>query len=391
VFLPGTSGTARYHTAANGWTTAPLRDGALPAELLHIQTELGCLILNPAHLYKRFGDSLEAQPLTERPVTVKREENGYRFTLTFPSFPEGEGHSWALLSESPLIEWTPAAEALWAPYGRLSDQRWCYDGYYYRTPESYTPFSAGMYWRNPGAYLPRALTLTGGSRASERLSWVMLDTMLSYQHKDGYWPSSPESRWLKEDYGIGGGFYDTRFNADTTETYLVGYQNTGDKRFLTAALKQLDWFTAYAAHSHYTVTDGSREGWLVYDYTWPGHEGEVRPALCALNHQLQEIQTLLRAYEFTGNEDHLSLSETLTEGVRLTRDRWLKPDGSLHYAYLPDGTMGMADYDALTYNNLFDLQALRERLKLGRDPDLQVLMDSKKQQMDAAGITGYRT
>ena len=387
IRLPGTAGSLRCHSPETGWQTLPLA-GTLPIALLHISTDQGHMLLSPAYMYKRFGTSLEDQAELVRPASVTHDGGEFTIRISFPQNAGLEGHVWYLASTSALVQWTEGQEAMWSTYGRVADQRWAYDGYYFKTPDSYRPYSSSMYWRNPGAYLPRAVTLSGQSRASDRLSWIMLDTMLDYQHEDGYWPSDPESAWLKGDYGIGGGFYDTRFNADTTETYLTGFRKTHDLRFLEAALRQLAFYERYAEKNHYTLTDGERAGWLVYDYDWPGHE--AKPTLCALNHQLQEIQTLLEAYDITRSASYLHLSELLTEGLRLVGDRWIRPDGSLEYAYMPDGTMGKTDYEYLSYNNLFDLQNLRARIGLGRDPFLQKLMDSKKAQMDRDGITDYK-
>jgi len=52
--------------------------------------------------------------------------------------------------------------------------------------------------------------------------------------------------------------------------------------------------------------------------------------------------------------------------------------------------MGFKDYDYLTYNDLLNVQDDLMRIKGQRDPDLDVLIQSKKFWMDANGITGYK-
>jgi hypothetical protein len=53
--------------------------------------------------------------------------------------------------------------------------------------------------------------------------------------------------------------------------------------------------------------------------------------------------------------------------------------------------MGLTDYPYLTYNDLCDVQDILAAMGRVRDPDLQMLMDSKKAWMDDNGVEGYRS
>jgi hypothetical protein len=80
----------------------------------------------------------------------------------------------------------------------------------------------------------------------------------------------------------------------------------------------------------------------------------------------------------------------MINGVKITRDRWIMPDGNLEYAYMPDGSMGLVDYDYLTYNDLLNVQEDLVRIKGQGDQDLQILMESKRLWMDRNNVSGYR-
>jgi hypothetical protein len=245
-----------------------------------------------------------------------------------------------------------------------------------------------MFWRNPSSYLASSLTITGGSRLANDLSYAFLDTILTFQEPEGYWLSAPKSiSFLWDNYKIDAGFYDTRFNADVTRTMFIGYEKTKDKRFLDAALRQCDFLISFAQKHNYNVTSNWIEGILVEDYYHPSEQ--YLKTHSSLNHQLSEILILYYAWQYTNKIEYFDMAEKMLNGIKNTRDLWVRSDNSLEYAYMPDGTMGFSDYPYLTYNDLFIIQNMRERLGLGRDADLQFLMDTKKTHMDTNNITGY--
>ncbi|MCL2084867.1 MAG: hypothetical protein FWH06_06400 [Oscillospiraceae bacterium] len=388
ISIPGGSGTVRWYDAgAELWRVRPL-DGALPDSLLFIETDRYYMILSQPYSYKPFENaSLEDMP--RRRITASAKEDGrIELTMRFAQTAGLIGDVWALQSDSPLIEWTDAAERLWASYVRVDTQRWCYDGFYSASPSTYTPTSEAMFFRNPAAWLTNAFVRTGGSRASEALGWAMCDTLIELQNQQGFWPTEPRSEWLYDDYGIGAGFYDTRFNNDFTYALFDAARRYGDARFSDAALRQADFLIWLAGRRNYEFRGaGGAVGWLVEDYYWP--DGDYGRVHSSLNHQLQEIKTLLRAYQATRRRRYLDFADRLLRGVKLTRDRWIMESGSLEYAYMPDGSMGLIDYPFMTYNDLYDVQELLTAIGRPRDPDLQILMDSKKTWMDKNGVTGY--
>ena len=387
VSIPGKSGTVRwYDEDQKKWRTAPL-NGKLPDAMLFIDTDSYHMIISQPYAYKPFGrGSLEDKP--RLPITAEvRADGKIELTMRFMQVKGQIGDIWALQSSEPLIEWTPGNEFIWSSYARTGGQRWCYDGFYSTSPANYNPTSKNMFFRNPAAWLVNGFVRTGGSRASRDLGWAMCDAMIGWQNKQGFWPTEPESGWLKADYGIGPGFYDTRFNNDFTYALFDAAKNYGDSRFLDAAVKQADFLVWLAENHSYTFSGPDGVGLLVEDYYHPDGHNKTHSSL---NHMLQEIKTLYRAHEATGDDRYLETGDALLRGIKLTRDRWIMPSGSLEYAYMPNGSMGLSDYPYLTYNDLFELQEMLAGMDRGRDADLRVLMSSKRRWMDANGVTGYK-
>ena len=96
------------------------------------------------------------------------------------------------------------------------------------------------------------------------------------------------------------------------------------------------------------------------------------------------------AYRRFVGDGAYKLAERMLQAVRDTAENWIRSDGDLHYARLPDGSYGRDDYPYLTYNDLYLLQTYLEG-KGRAVPELQRLMDAKRAWMDANGITGYLT
>ncbi len=386
--LEGTQGTATYVDSARKWHTVDIFSD-LPVAALYIETDKMTMMLDPAyHYYDRSATSLEEYAVVE-PWTFSATKSGLVARTTVTNLPNLQVHFWCLSSHSKLVDLTqPNQQHMWGAYCQRQYQRFCYDGYYYQTPVGYDPYGSAMFWRNPSSYTVSAFTQTAGSRASQDLSYAWLDVIVENQDEKGYWVTYPRSvSFLYHNYGMPGGFYDTRFNTDITETLLVAYTQTKDSKFLKAAEAQLAFYMDFASNHHYTIEKNGTVGYLVEDYYHPDMPNTKTHS--SLNHHLAEIYTLYLAYEITGNQTYLDFTEPLMQGIRNSRDLWVMADHGLEYAYLPNGTMGFTDYPYLTYNDLFEVQKMRESLGLGSDSDLDYLMGQKMIEMTNKGITGY--
>ncbi len=322
---------------------------------------------------------------------------GFDFVIGFPMTEGVHTEMWTLESKEPLVDMeNPEASILTGETYAEFWQRCCYgpehrflmDGYYTRTPESYSGYQENAFWRNPGVHLPYNYILNGKDRASHDLGYIQLYLSSRNMNEAGYFPTEPESTWLKETYGIPGGYYDTRFNADMGVALVKAYQKYDEPYFLEQATKMLSFYADFARKNHYTFyNELSEEGWLVQDYWHEELSGE--PVHSALNHQIQEMHFLYLLGEELGDPEITELGDKLLKGVEITRDVWIKPEGDLHYGYTPEGLFDRQDYPDLTYNDMYRVQELLVSTGRSRNESLDLLMKAKKSYMDAAGITTY--
>ncbi|MDL2289019.1 hypothetical protein LJC32_06585 [Oscillospiraceae bacterium OttesenSCG-928-F05] len=388
VDVAGTSGTVRYYDAALAqWKTVPLANGKLPSAVLFIETNKESLICGPASLYRPMGStSYETIAAEAQTVTVGRHADKFRLAFRFRRSDTAEGQLWTLRSSEKLVEWNAESEALWKRLNFAGAHRILYDGAYYTTPADYGPYSPAMIWRNPAVFPAGVLTEASG-RATEKLCVFLLDRAVENQTESGLWTTAPASSWLKRDYGVEAGFYDTRFNCDVTLSLFRAYENTGYAHFRDAALKAADYLAAHAAKNNFAAASGGVTGILVSDYAHPEKPHEMTHA--SLNHHVTEVIVLLRAFEISGTETYKTLALSMLNGVKATASKWIMPDSNLYYAMKPGGEMVPGDYPELTYNDMYSLQTLLEKLLGARDGDIDRLMAAKKQYMDNTGVKTY--
>ena len=308
---------------------------------------------------------------------------GFRITFKWPK-PVVSGFSdfFFLSSDSPLVDWTnKTLVSIWKGYQFSGENRWCYDGFYFISPSSYFPNGKDVFNLNPAAYTPSLFIKTGGSRAADDLGIAMLDVISGQYVPDGYIPSYAKSLVLAKDYNIKSGYFDDRFNTDIASAYSVGYQKFGIEAFQNVCTKYSEFLYKRSNTNYYAVTDGTHTGKMLQDYWQPsGNKGTH----CALNHQAAVILYLYK----TGDPKYMAAADQLLMGIKITRDKWIRSDGDLNYAFLSNGHFGMKDYPYLTYNDLYLLQGYLRSYNR-EDPDITKLMDSKRAWMDKNKITQY--
>jgi hypothetical protein len=386
--MPGTTGTLGYYDSIGNLIHIPLTDGILPAgRLLFLSTERYHYILGQPYIYQNIGNGT-MQSIGTQPISVRKQPDGwvisYRLSIKLDSY----GIIWGVGSQNKLIDFSnPTQIDLWKNYDLDRNARLAYEGYHYISPSSYRPYVSGSYWRIPSDYLSNSLVRTDGSLASDILGGALVKIAHGNINDEGFLPTLPESLWLKGDYGILAGFFDTRFNADTIETNIAAFRKFGDEEFRTSYLMLSDYYLSHGTNRHLkNFNPDGIEGWLVEDYYGEGGS----PTHISLNHQLQAIHVFYMLYEEEADIKYLEFADKMLQGIKNTADLWLMADGNLEYAYLQNGTMGFKDYDYLTYNDLLNVQDDLVRIKGMSDPDLETLLQNKKLWMDVNGIVGYR-
>lgn len=356
------------------------------------------LVLDQTYAYSdgRDGNVIARDDAMGR-IFVSHRGYGFDFLIGYAMEEGVHSEMWTLESKEPLVDLENLEATLatgetsrefWERCSYGQNHRFLLGGYYSRTPESYSGYEENAFWRNPGVHIPYNYILYGNDRASYDLGYVQLYLSSLNMEKDGYFKTEPESAWLREAYGMRGGYYDTRFNADMGVALVKAYAKYDEPFFLEQAKRMLAFYKKFAAENHYAFyKDGNDEGWLVQDYWHP--DGGYEPVHSALNHQMQEMIFLYSTGEILGDEEAIALADTLLKGIEMTCDIWVKPGGDLHYGYTPEGTFDRQDYPELTYNDMIRLKEQLAAMGRGQNECLERLIRAKKQFMDAEGITNY--
>jgi hypothetical protein len=388
-YIPGTTGTVRYSVDNKEMIEAPLSDGLLPSDvMIHIQTDQYNMILGQGYTYRDLGNGT-IESISSKAIQVKRQNEKWLITYNYDMQEGCFGILWGVGSHKELMDYTNENQRkLWSGYDLNKHARLSYEGYYYKSPSSYMPYSENAYWRIPSSYITNSLVGTGGSLAADIMSNALLLTAKDTLNEEGYIPSQPLSNWLAHDYNIGAGFFDTRFNADTMKAFIIGYQKYKNPLFRETYLKMADYYMKHADNKHFSnINAAGIEGWLVEDYA--DKDNKETQTHVSLNHQLQAIHVFLMLYEEENNQKYLDYADKMLYGIKNSADKWIMEDNNLEYAYLINGEMGLIDYPFLTYNDLYVVQLKLMKIKGERDPELELLMAAKKAWMDANHISGY--
>ncbi len=387
VTLPEGEGTVRFFDDAGQWVEEPLADGVYRASAVEIVLEdMAFFCYLPKTYREAPRSSLIVQPAYDGALTVEETRDGWQVTLT-GSAPAGDhvcDFTWAV-SDEPFLDWIRDHWADdWYNYTQDGAGKWCFDGYYRTTPATYSPTGTGYLYRCPAAYVVDSMVEAAQARSGARaLATAMVHTMVRNQNGEGFWETGPESQWLSGDYGIGPGFYDTRFNSDLAGTLCTFYEAFGGD-FVRAALERYaDFYLEFAAANHRETAGG---GWLVEDYGGDGANGTMHTSL---NHQLAECLVLFRLGAALDRAELTELAGRLLQAVEDTGAGWINAAGDLHYSVSADGVYSGTDYPYLTYNDLLALNTWL-RTQTGSDSAvLRTLMTAKRSWMDANGVTGY--
>ena len=377
-----------YDKSAGDWRSQALGDGlyASPVVVVELASGQTYFLALPRTFALRENGSREYFPEQDGILrTTKLRDGGVRITM------DGYGLAPdcvtdALVLTAPFgLDWSVdnCAKA-WVTYVKNGDSHWCFDGYFRKSPSNYIPSGENYYYCCAASYCIRGyLGLMPRCKAAPALVILSLDTMSQRQNQYGYVPTTPGSEWLQGDYGIGPGFYDTRFNTDLLELYISATRRLGKGMFEETMNRYLAFFAQVADTSHIPTETG---GWLIPDY-W--HPDELTAPHTSLNHQASECLALYHAADLLNRKDLRALADRMLLAIVDTGSGWVMPNHNLYYSIKPDGTYVEGDYPYLTYNDLYDL---RKYLSSSERPELETLtylMGEKLQWMQNNGVTGY--
>lgn len=388
ITIPSNSTMRLCKADGSGWQETTAAPGTYQTSLLMVDSgEAGSFMAYIPQGWEEKENDCRRNLGIGAVVVTAAEDGNCTLTLTAPALNTGNTAE-CMLAQSPeaLVDWNQkGVPSLWATYTNLGDGRWCYDGYYWITYSNYIPTGPDVYFQMSAAYLCRSmLAMAPYNRLADDLAPCMMDVMAQRQNKYGYFATSAGSEWLLGDYGIGAGFYDTRFNTDLMMMFLDAWERYEFPQFRETARIYADFFTAYVQNHSRTTAGG---GLLVDDYYHPN--GNL-PTHTSLNHQVAQSILVYRLGTILDRPDLTALGDRMLLAVTDTEQSWIRPDSSLHYAVYSDGHFGGNDYPYLTYNDLYDMQAYLTETRGSRNESLDRLMASKKAWMDANGVTQYK-
>ncbi len=392
IVLPGSQFEMRYVDSDTGEWYMSQNPLNVKKQTLFINTDRGAIVLSVPAVYtnNKFSNNTEEyNPQLEEPVSITIDPNEDTVTIeySFPNDPDYVGEIWYLLStEHSLSDWNNINHFNVLDQELAVDRRFSWDGYYFAAPSNYIPYSPTMLYRHPSNYVGASFARYGDFLAAYDLGYVFTYMCMQNQNELGYWATGPKSNWLAEDFNIGAGFYDTRFNTDFATNLINAYKRYNNDDFLMAVCRYAEYYIDHAAQNHYDTKNG---GWLVEDY---GYEYEHNRTHVSLNHQLAEMNLLYTLYQTTREEKYKEYADKMLLAIEDTRDQWVLGNNNLNYAlYYMAGTNPMVDYPYLTYNDLFDAQALHNAI-YGKDNDvIAYLMSCKMDWMIKNNVTGYKT
>ena len=384
-------GTIRSYDASDKkWNVSPLSEGTLAYGMYFIRTGSSeSIFITPQAYRSHENGMIESVSTSNGSMRISKQNGRFYLTISVPTLSQGMFCDFtALCSDSELVNWSDADQvSKWENYRFTDDNRWCYDGYYYKTPSNYIPSGANYFYKLPAAHITGKMARNKDDAASRAFALTMIDVMKARYNSSGYIPSENGSQWLQNTYRIGTGYFDTRFNTDFALAMINAGENFGVQQLIDDAAVYGMFLISYAAKRHYTVGSGAAEGWLVDDY-WIESGSPLRTHV-SLNHHTAEAVFLYRLADATGDASYAETAEKMVKGIENTADKWIMDDGNLYYSYGNDGKMITGDYPYLTYNDLSELQNLWTERHGSSNAAVSKLMASKLAWMNKNGITGY--
>jgi len=374
-------GAAQIHYYDHGeFGVYDLSEGRYDSSLIFIDsTEFDIACYKPMQYKMIENEALEYIPDADGYLNVKKTSDGFDLELFTGEVGEDCCTDFMLVySEEDIMDWsTNTVDKEWLSFTMDGNNRWTYTGYYRISPETYYPTGENVFYRCQACYLGNSFAIASPRyRVMDDMLLCILDTMQRQQNQMGFFPSTSRSNWLYEDYNINAYYYDTRFNSDLMEIFIMGYDLYLNSACYQAMEKYADFFEKLA--QKISREDGNGGIWMP-DY-W-GEGGNIDAVHTSLNHQLSEISVLYKLSEILKRKDLEDLANKMLKAIENSAAAWIKDNSDLHYCINTDGSYGRDDYPDLTYKDLYKMQLLLEKKYGKRNEVLDRLLNAKKRWM----------
>lgn len=250
------------------------------------------------------------------------------------------------------------------------------NGYYFPMNSDSVPYSERYFFLHPACYVVNTLLEESEGAFSNLMTKTILGLARDNINEYGYVPIPYRSNWLKKDYNIDEGYFDTRWNLDLAYVSLRSYDKYKDKFYLELAGKILEYYKNYCMINKMEVVNTKGEiGYLIGDYTIGKGKKDTHSSL---NHHLMGIKTFFYMNKFKKDDEYINLANMMIKGIEITYPNWIKKNGDLHYARLINGSYGMKDYPTLTLNDLKDVNTLYNKIYGKTNKTLDNLIKTKE-------------
>lgn len=184
-------GTVRnYDITSKKWKTAALAEGTLPYGMYFIKTGSSeSIFITPQAYRSRENGMVESVPAYNGAMRISKQDGRFYITVSVPALSQGMFCDFtALCSGSALVNWNDASDvSKWENYRFTDDNRWCYDGYYYKTPSNYIPSGTNYFYKLPAAHITGKMARNKNDAASRAFSLAMIDVMKARYNSSGYY------------------------------------------------------------------------------------------------------------------------------------------------------------------------------------------------------------
>lgn len=150
---------------------------------------------------------------------VKDEKKDIKYSIYYVS-----------MNEKPFQ--TPEAFKLVDMKYRLDKHCIIPDGYYYQMNPRSVPYKESYFFMQGAIYIANTHLDTIDSKFSQAMTAKLIDDTAKKLNDEGYYPIPYRSEWLKADYNIEKGYFDTRWNLDYAYICLRMYEKFQDEKYL---------------------------------------------------------------------------------------------------------------------------------------------------------------
>lgn len=313
-------------------------------------------------------------------VSFRADDGGFVLTQRLEAPEGGFSATHGACCTSPLVDWSVDYKG--AKVRNLDASTACYtildDGFYYEKPADYSPYendSENRYvYKSAFSSLHRSLLEANCGSFVRLMGLHLLYTRIESFNDEGYIPNPCTSLWLLADYGIGAGFYDTRFNIDAIRTLLFAEVSCDDPLIRSTVERAIGYFLDVRQEYGFTAAG---ELWTP-DYL--SADGQVSSTHASLNHALAEGLTLIEAGLTCSRQDFIDAGLEIYGAIERTGEMWIRDTGDLWYGISNTGEMVRDDYVSVTYNDLVaTVQQLSQMGLLESYPHIRSLLASKEE------------